>query len=69
MDSLGEAVEFQRDSEGTYRNGDGHLHLRKDVDGEMATPTYEETWMTTPTLEKMRRATSILERMGMATFT
>ena len=30
---FGNAVEFQRDSKGTYRNGDGYLHLRKDVDG------------------------------------
>ena len=59
MDSWGNAIEFRRDSKGIDRNGDDHLHLRKDVDGEMgmATSTLEKMWMATCTLNKMRMAT------------
>ena len=62
MYSSGNAIECQRDSKRISGNGDGHLHSRKDIDGEMvmATSTIEEMWMTTEILEKMRMATSTL---------
>ena len=47
MDSVKNSIEFQRDSKGINGHGDGHLHLRKDVDGEigMATSTLEKMWI------------------------
>ena len=44
MDSAKNSIEIQRDSKGIDGNGDGHLHIRKYVDGEMgmATSTLEE---------------------------
>ena len=35
MDSIKNSIEFERDSKGIDGNGDGHLHLRKDVDGHL----------------------------------
>jgi len=59
MDSVKNLIEIEKDSKGIDGNGDGHLHIRKYVDGEMgmATSTLEKMWMDTCTLNKMRMAT------------
>jgi hypothetical protein len=59
MNYIQNSTEFQMDSKGINRNGDGHLHLRKDVDGEMgmATSTLKKMWMAT----RIRNSEGFLE--------